>query len=469
MTIRKRLFVSNILMVLVPVCCSLLIGSFCIGIVWYVVEHGTGTGFEDSEDFSTASRKLSGRILKNLESGNPNPAEFEKKYRRRSLTVVINKNGAMFYTYGERDSEDATLLKAMSTLGGEGTIMQQARNLYARTEGEWQVLLFGSNSLLSRKGLIIVTFLSVILIALAIFVSVFFTDRFLMRFVFRRIEEPLDLLAEGVQQIREGNLDYHIVYNQNDEFTPLCNAFNGMAQRLKASVEKANKDEKSRKELLAGISHDLRSPLTSIQAYVEGLLDGIPQNDEARNAYLLTIKNKAEDIDKMVSQLFLFSKLEMEDFPMPMKEEQLDVLIRTWVDANKDEYRERGLLLKETLTEQRAMVNEEQFLRILDNVAQNSLKYKKKQTGTLSIDLKGDGDEILLRMFDDGPGVPQEALPKLLDVFYRGDPSRQNPNKGSGLGLAITERIAHRMGGTIKASIGPEGGLEIDITLRRNA
>ena len=99
-------------------------------------------------------------------------------------------------------------------------------------------------------------------------------------------------------------------------FSLVCDAFNEMAVRLKESVEQTMKNEQSRKELLAGISHDIRSPLTSIQAYVEGLIDGIADTPEKRKKYLLTIKQKSESISNMVSQIFTFSKMELDDYPL---------------------------------------------------------------------------------------------------------------------------------------------------------
>lgn len=466
MTIRRRLFVSNILMVVVPTCLSILIGSLCVGVIWYVIEHGTGTGFEDSEDFSSASKKLGQRIVRALEDPSPSFDDLEKKFRRRSLTVVVTKDGKSYYRYGESLEEDATLLGAVASLGGEGLISKEQRNLYAFSSGAYQILLFGSNSPLSNRVLLFVSIVTIFLLVLTGFISIFFTDRFLMRFVFRRIEEPLDILAEGVRQIQEGNLSYRIVYDQTDEFLPLCNAFNAMTARLRLSVEQRNQDEKSRKELIAGISHDIRSPLTSIQAYVEGLLDNIADSDEARTLYLTTIKDKAEDINRLVTQLFLFSKLEMDEFNVPLEQTRLDEVIATWLAKNGQPYKERGLTITGECVPFSLMMNKEQFSRILDNIADNSLKYKTKQQGELHIILKG----RKLFLFDDGPCVPDEDLPHLKELFYRSDHSRRAPDKGSGLGLAIVSKIVEHMGGKMHASKGPLGGLMITIMFQgRNA
>ena len=100
-----------------------------------------------------------------------------------------------------------------------------------------------------------------------------------------------------MHQIRDGNLTYRISYTEPDEFRPICEDFNDMAGRLRDSVSRSQKEEESRKELLAGISHDIRSPLTAIQAYVEGLLDGVADTEEKRTAYLSIIQKKSVEMD----------------------------------------------------------------------------------------------------------------------------------------------------------------------------
>ena len=145
--------------------------------------------------------------------------------------------------------------------------------------------------------------------------AVLVTNRFLTRFVFRHIQEPLETLAEGVHQIRDGNLTHRIAYDSRDEFQPVCEDFNDMAQRLRASVEQSQREEASRKELLASISHDIRSPLTAIQAYVEGLLDGVADTPEKQREYLTILQAKATEMDQLVRKIFLFSKMDLGEYP----------------------------------------------------------------------------------------------------------------------------------------------------------
>jgi len=135
---------------------------------------------------------------------------------------------------------------------------------------------------------------------------VFGTNQLLIRFVFRAIAEPLQTLASGVHQIRDGNLEHRILYSRDDEFKPVCEDFNVMAARLSESVSQISRQEQDRKEMLAGISHDIRSPLTSIKAYAEGLRDGIVRTEADRQRYAAIIYSKASDIDQLITKLACF-------------------------------------------------------------------------------------------------------------------------------------------------------------------
>ncbi len=249
-------------------------------------------------------------------------------------------------------------------------------------------------------------------------------------------------MAEGVRQIRDGNLTHRIDYDGQDEFEPVCEDFNEMAQRLRASVERTQKEEESRKELLASISHDIRSPLTSIRAYVEGLLDGVADTKEKQGTYLSTIQKKTMEIDQMVRKLFLFSKMELGEYPYAPERQNAVAEIADFVAASREEYGQRGLEITLGLMPDQAWIEADPtyFRSILTNLLDNSAKYKDKERGKVCISGQISGRELRLYVDDDGPGVPEEALPKLFDVFYRNDPSRKNPNQGSGLGLAIYSR-----------------------------
>ncbi|MGN1318520.1 MAG: sensor histidine kinase [Lachnospirales bacterium] len=297
--------------------------------------------------------------------------------------------------------------------------------------------------------------------------SIFVTNRFLTAFVFKKIEKPIDILVEGVNQIREGNLDYYIDYYENDEFLTVCQNFNEMAIRLKNSVENTQKQEQSRKELIAGISHDIRTPLTSIKAYIEGLLDNVATTPQMQQKYMETIKQKANDMDNMVDKLFMFSKLDLGDYPFYPEEINIDYEINKILDENKEEYNKKGMnVVFENISDKLTVfVDPVQFRNTIINILENSLKYKDNDTVTVNIKCYDEDKYVKTIIEDNGPGVSEEAINKLFDVFYRSDPSRNNPSKGSGLGLAIASKIIEHFGGNIYAENIKPKGLRIVFTL----
>jgi len=281
----------------------------------------------------------------------------------------------------------------------------------------------------------------------------------------KNITKPLDILTSGVNQIHEKNFAHRIEYTADDEFRPVCEAFNQMAAQLEASTERRLKDEANRRELLAGISHDLRTPLTTINGYLDGLESGVASTPEMRKKYFHTIKNKTVDMNHIIEQLFFFSKLDMDEFPFSPARFELTRALSDMVEEFAEEYAMRGLEIFNNVSHQNVFVNIDvsHFRRVVINILENSVKYKEKETGRMEINSSVDNNFIQLKFADNGPGVSRDMLPNLFSAFYRADPSRHT--KGSGLGLAISEKIIERSGGTIYAENAGSGGLVIVICL----
>lgn len=472
MTIKKRLFCSNILMIVVPAVIVAFVGLLCMALLWITLQGGSGMHLEDGEDLRYIGRDMADQIEDFMtdtpDSWTSRMSSLESMTEDGTFRIVVTQNGGIAYAAGEEQPTDSQLIQAADSIDEADVFISVGdRSIYRIDNtlggGSWSLYLFGTKQGHLDSGLRVILALAAIGLIFVVFLTILMTNRFLTRFVVRKIEEPLNLLSEGARRLGEGDLDFRITYTGKDEFAPVCGAFNEMAARLKESVERTRRDEESRKELLAGISHDLRSPLTSIRAYVEGLLDGVAQTEESKRRYLRTIRTKAEDIDRLVSQLFLYSKLDLEGVPMEMRPIRLDEFVTGFVDEASLDSRTHGLeITAEHLAPVTVSADPEQLRRVLANILENSIKYKNKETGHLRITLEESG---LLVLADDGPGVPEDALPKLFDVFYRSDPARKNPAGGSGLGLAIAAKAVQGMGGTIRASSGPEGGLAIEISL----
>jgi signal transduction histidine kinase len=280
-----------------------------------------------------------------------------------------------------------------------------------------------------------------------------------------RILKPLGPLSEGVKQIRNNNYTYRIGYQKDDEFRPVCEAFNEMAAKLETSTAERQKEEANRRELIAGISHDLRTPLTSIKGYLEGIETGVASTPEMRKEYFSIITRKTAELEHIIEQLFLFSKLDMDEFPLNMRNVDIVRSVSDIIQDTISEYAVRGLAIQLAEMPNSAFVlADTMWLRnVIINIFENSVKYKTKEQGQMKISLVLVNNFISFYFVDDGPGVQAETLPKLFDVFYRTDPSRNK--KGSGLGLAISAKIIERMGGSILAELPASGGLAIVIKM----
>ena len=287
------------------------------------------------------------------------------------------------------------------------------------------------------------------------------------KYISRRITSSINILASGVSEISNGNLTHRIHYKGGDEFDAVCSDFNEMASRLSDMVEQRQADEKSRRELIAGISHDLRTPLTSVRAYIEGLRKGVAKTPEMQEKYLAIIQNKTEDIEYIIKQLFMFSQIDIGEFPLNLETVDIGKELAEMVDGFADEYKEMGLAvsLVENIQGEFVSIDTVQFKNIVQNILGNSMKYCNRDDARAEIFCEKADDGVSIIIKDNGPGVSDEMLTRMFEVFYRGDEARNNPGKGSGLGLAISSKIIERLNGSIRAENAPEGGLIIEIIL----
>lgn len=297
----------------------------------------------------------------------------------------------------------------------------------------------------------------------ALLLTIFFTNVYLTRSLFRHISEPLDELVAGVERIQQGDLDSPIAYTGGDEFKAACDAVDLMAAKLKAALEDEQRRTQSRKELIAGMSHDLKSPLTSIRAYSEALRDGMAATPELRQRYIETVCRKEQEIEGMVNRLFEFSKLDLSELPLDMRA----VDAKATVDAVAADYTAAADIDTAALAGYTVLADESQLKRIAKNIIDNAVKYSGRERVRIAISAEAEGGAVTLRFADDGRGVDDGQLDKLFDVFYRADPARERGTEGSGIGLAVVRKAAEEMGGSAAAEKSPLGGLCICVTLKK--
>lgn len=321
----------------------------------------------------------------------------------------------------------------------------------------------GLETMLSgMKAMLIST---LVIIFLSSIIVVVLINSFLSARVTKSILTPLNLLRSGSKKIKEGDLDFELKYNGKDEFDEVCSDFDEMRRRLKDSVEMQLKYEKDKQELIAGISHDLRTPLTVIKGYVEGLRDGVANTPEKQQKYLDMIYSKACDMDSLVDNLFLFSRMDTDHYPFDFQKTDINRYFEEFFGRARAEFLPKGLEISFECGAGNTVVklDHKEMGRVFTNILENSLKYKTSETGKVKAVLKHENDKVIITIADDGPGIEIDDLSKLFTRFYRGDPSRSSSHEGSGLGLAIAKHVINAHDGSIEAR--NNSGLEIRITL----
>lgn len=297
----------------------------------------------------------------------------------------------------------------------------------------------------------------------ALLLSIAMTNLYLTRSIFRHISEPLDVLTAGVARIRDGELDSPIAYTEPDEFKSACDAVDEMAARLKVSLEQQQLAQQKKQELIVGMSHDLKSPLTSIRAYTEALLDGVAKDEAAKQRYLETIRSKEAEIEAMVNRLFAFAKMDASEYHAHLE----PLLLSPLMHELTDDYEVEGLEVQTKIpTDLQVIADRELLSRITSNLLSNSRKYSGRDTVHVSVSAAASGDMAEITFSDNGHGVPPEQLSRLFDAFYRGDAARTAPGEGSGLGLAVVKKAVEEMGGNVRAENGENGGLHVIFTLK---
>lgn len=304
----------------------------------------------------------------------------------------------------------------------------------------------------------------VLILLISIVVSIFFLTRWLSS----GIKDSLDQLSEGVKQIGDGNLEYRIHSAKKDEIGKACDEFDEMADYLEQSVSERTHYEEMRRQMLAGISHDLRTPLTSIKAYVSGLKDGLANTDEKKQRYYDALLTRTGDLEALIDNLSIFSQFDRGTYHFVMEPIEMKEFLTDFLKENEMDF-QRNQLETHIISWPKSPVfiegDRRQLRRVLGNLTDNSIKYREKNHTCLTISLKPLGETLQLSIADDGPGVSPEERERIFDNFYRGDQARQNPGNGSGLGLSIVREILHGHGSSVQAEEGPDHcGLQITIT-----
>ena len=300
-------------------------------------------------------------------------------------------------------------------------------------------------------------------------VILIFTSVSIGLWIYRSVAAPLVKLRKATQNIKEGNLDFVLEVDGTDEFAELCRDFEEMRRRLKESAEEKVLLDKENKELISNISHDLKTPITAIKGYVEGIMDGVADTPEKMDRYIKTVYNKANDMNVLINELSLYSKIDSNIIPYNFEKININSYFKDCVDEIGADLEQRGMMFSyRNYCAANVMVtaDPEQLKRVINNIINNACKYNNKAKGKVGITLTEYDRKVQVAIKDNGIGISKEDLPHIFRRTYRADMSR-NSAGGSGLGLSICKKIIEEHGGEIWAESKLRAGTTIFFTLNK--
>ena len=273
--------------------------------------------------------------------------------------------------------------------------------------------------------------------------------------IYRSIAAPLLKLKKATRSIKEGNLDFVLDVEGNDEFAELFQDFEDMRIRLKESAEEKILMDKENKELISNISHDLKTPITAVKGYVEGIMDGVADTPEKMDRYVKTIYNKTNEMDHLINELTFYSKIDTNRIPYTFSKLNVEDYFGDCAEEVGLELETRGIeLVYANYVEGdiQVIADGEQIRRVIHNIIGNAIKYMDKPKGIIQIRVKDVGDFIQIEIEDNGKGIGAKDIAYIFDRFYRTDVSRNSSKGGSGIGLSIVKKIMEDHGGKVWAT-----------------
>lgn len=303
-----------------------------------------------------------------------------------------------------------------------------------------------------------------------VIIIIFSVDIILMIWIYYSVAKPMEQLKKATRMIKKGNLDYELESDRKDEFGELFADFEQMRLRLKENAEeKIQFDEESR-EMISNISHDLKTPLTAIRGYVEGIMDGVADTPEKVDKYIRIIYNKTNELNQLISELTVYSQLDTNRIPFNFQKVNLARYFEDCVEEVTMDLEAKGITVSysnNVPADTIIIADPEQFRRAINNIVSNSIKYMGKENGSVEIRLIDEGDFVHMEFKDSGKGIAPKDLPLIFERFYRTDSSRNSSQGGSGIGLSVVQKIVEAHGGRVWATSKEHEGTTIHFVFRK--
>ena len=301
---------------------------------------------------------------------------------------------------------------------------------------------------------------------------ILFAGSFIAMFwLYQSIVRPLNKLKTAAENIKDGNLNFSVAAETDDEIGEVCVAFEEMRLKLKGQIERNIQYEKESKELISNISHDLKTPMTAIKGYIEGIMDGVADTEEKRDRYIRTIYNKVNDMNSLIEELFLYAKLDSNSVTYSFAKVNVDAYFQDCVEEISLDLESQGVdfgYFNYADRDPVIIAEPEQLKRVVNNIIGNSVKYASPDRKLMiSLRIMEEAEFVKIEIEDNGKGIARNEVPLIFDRCYRTDASRNSSKGGSGLGLSIAKKIIEEHGGKIWA-VSTEGvGTTMCFVLRK--
>ncbi|WP_343210349.1 HAMP domain-containing sensor histidine kinase [Anaerolentibacter hominis] len=488
MKLRERLMTAFLITMLFPILLLAVAGGLI-----YVLQNNSIEKHYDVNDgvtqvlyspiriFDKATKETFAQVQKTAAE---NPEKFEdmeyltgldQELNTCSSFLLVRKGNEIFYNgdasayrtmeaelpdYSGPDSYEGSYYMS----GEKAFLLKQQDFLFSDGSEGSLFLVTDVNTLLPQAK----SFISQILFSIVLILCI--TALILTYWIYQGIFRPLSELWKATNEIQKGNLEYSIKAESNDEIGMLCRDFEKMRIRLKAMIDRQIQYQEDSRELVGNISHDLKTPLTAIKGYTEGIMDGIADTPQKQEKYLKTIYAKANDMTYLVDELADFTKIESDAMVYNFKELNVAEFFSDCINERSLDMEVKNIELcyyNEIPQDVTVMADGEQLKRVINNIFGNSLKYMDKKKGIINIRIKDQGDFVAIQIEDNGKGIAKDEVDHIFERFYRTDASRNSAKGGSGLGLSIAKKIIDDHGGKIYAKSGEGMGTAICFTLKK--
>ncbi len=293
----------------------------------------------------------------------------------------------------------------------------------------------------------------------------------LVRWLKRQLFDPLENLETATENIMEGSFDYSLEGLDNGLLSQAVTNFEKMRVAMKNSSELKMKSDKESRELISNISHDLKTPLTTIKGYVEALMENVVDDPEKRRKYMMTIYNKANDMNKLIDELTIYSKIDTDSIPYVFTDVNVIEYLEGLANELKMDLDNRNIefnFYNYAKYSEYCIIDTEQLRRVINNIVSNSVKNIVNKYGIINMKVRDAGEFVQVEIEDNGRGISMKDLPLIFNRFYRGDASRNTAQGGSGIGLAIVKKIIEEHGGKVWARSVEGKGTTMYFVLRKS-